>query len=169
MQVRKYMASVLLVCFNYVLAAPPDDVVKSCYNWGPASHNIKMTKLYGAFSDKPDFGCEDQLDIFVDGKKYGYGFVTCNDQSYLIIGSEKFLAAQAVNNSVDGRVKPGDGFSNAGTVFFDITKERQSYICVLTPAFETGKGAAYATFYLIKRASSSVKPEVNFYFLDEIR
>lgn len=169
MQVRKYMVSVLLVCFNYVLAAPPDDVVKSCYNWGPTSRNIKMTKLHGAFSDKLDSSCEDRLDIFVEGEKYGYGFVTCNDQSYLIVGGEKFLAAQAINHSIDSGVKPGDGFSNAGTVFFDIAKPGQSYICVLTPAFETGKGAAYATFYLIKRASLSAKPEVDFYFLDEIK
>ncbi|MCP1289256.1 hypothetical protein NK214_03555 [Chromobacterium sp. S0633] len=167
MQVIKVFLS-LVVLSSCAWSAPYVDVVNSCRNGVPAAKEIGLTRLDGgAFVLKPNSGCEYQYQIPFGGRNYGYS--TCNDQQYLIVSDRFFLSSQAINHSIDKNVSPGYPFAAGSTRFYSVLKGKESYICVTAPAYESGKGAAYATFYLIKHEPNLATPEVDFYFLDEIK
>ncbi|WP_156183806.1 hypothetical protein [Chromobacterium sp. LK1] len=166
MQLIKCTIGVVMMGSSYAIANPSVDIVNSCYQRGAVSNGIKKVDIEGTFVDKPSAGCEDQLEANFEGETYGAA--TCNDNQYLIVANKMFLASQAINLSIDKRIRPGDDFSATRSVWLAFSKGNESYVCMLRTAFEMGKGRGYAAFYLMKHRPAPAKPEVYFYFLDKV-
>lgn len=148
-------------------AGPTMDVVDSCHNGEPVSKSVKLKELAGVAPVSKLFpNCNEQYQVSYYGKIYGYA--TCEDKQYLIVDGVKFLAENSINYSINKGIAPGDAMSAGSTIFYGLEKNGESYVCIATPLFDSGKLAKYMVFYLISSSPQIKGPEVGFYFLDKI-
>ncbi|WP_227106837.1 hypothetical protein [Chromobacterium rhizoryzae] len=166
MQLIRFFAGVWGVYAVSSLASPSADILESCRKMKVVSQGVQVEDVVSGFAKKAAAGCENQLEAKVDGKIYGYS--TCNSQQYLIVSNKFFLASQAINHSIDKNIVPGNTFSGSSTTLLNVKKGSESYLCIISPIFDSGKWNNYLTFYLIKHGQSSITPEVDFYFIDKI-
>lgn len=147
------------------LATPPVEVFASCKNLAPVSSSITMTKLLapgGLGDDEPK--CIDHFESTLNN--FNYGYITCNDETSLIIKGTRINLKTSVNHSINPSITPG-GDIPVLSYWWKIEFNNISYLCIDTPLSPSGDGANVLQYYIVENAFNLAKPVVHFYFLNK--
>jgi hypothetical protein len=166
MRIKYFITSISSLLFSTNLhALPPSNIIASCKDETPYDINVTMSELKrGGFHKGQDKTCEDQYQIHIDEKVFGYG--SCKSVGYFVADGKKINANDAANMSVHQGVKPGDLIPQVSN-WWKINDKINDYLCVAGPISESGQGAAHTQYYIIENALNSEKPEAYFLFFDK--
>lgn len=149
----------------FALATPPVEVFSSCKDLAPVNSSVTMTKLFAPS------GLDDEWPRCIDHfestrNNFNYGYITCNDETYLIVKGSKINLKIAVNHSINPSITPGGDISVL-SYWWKIEFNNISYLCIDTPLSSSGDGANVFQYYIVENAFNSDKPVIHFYFLNK--
>ena len=154
-----------IIITPFALASPPVEVFASCKNLVPVSSSVTMTKLLapgGLGDDEPK--CIDHFESTLNN--FNYGYITCHDETSLIIKGSRINLKASVNHSINPSITPGGDISVL-SYWWKIEFNNIGYLCIDTPLSPSGDGANVFQYYIVENAFNLDTPTIHFYFLNK--
>lgn len=154
-----------IISSQFAVAIPPVEVIDSCKNLTAANSLVTMTKLIppdGLGDDEPD--CIDHYESKINNLHYGY--ITCNNQTSLIINGSRINLNKSVSHSINPSIKP-EGDISLFSNWWKIEFNKIDYLCLDVPLSTSGDGANIYQYYIVENAYKSGTPTVHYYFFNK--
>ncbi|MDX1838860.1 hypothetical protein DIZ81_13960 [Legionella taurinensis] len=162
--IRNYLIITNFLLVPFAWATPSIEILQSCKNAEPANNSISMEELDAPGVEQTvEAGCEEKYELTYNHQKFGS--ITCNNEGYLIINSNRIKLTSAANFSVNPAVKPDTPLLLTAQ-YWKITKENESYLCVASAIDQSGSRSGSAQYYIAENAFNSDPVSLYFYYFD---